>query len=383
MALTLSHYRFGINELAESTHGWHAAEDANPAQGVIAVDVPFLLRFCVQANATGLSNVDNEFQCRKNGGAWQNITTTSTVVKAVAVTPLTEGGNCTKRLSGTGTFESSGAGQTEDGVSGGAANDIVASGNSETECGLQIVGADVAHGDLVEFRLTRDGGVLLDTYSVVPALTVSKLVTTSGDGSSAGVGAATAVGLALFLAIASASGVATAEAVGTTAGTVESGDGSAAGTATAAGVGVSTAASAAASDGTASPAGVGASTASSTAASAGVATATGTGTSTSAATGASSGVATPAAVGVSTALSTGAVAGTSTAAAVGTTAGSTEDGVAQAEGASTALGVGASTCAASAQAGGTVTALAVGEAAIRIVGGRSSRHGPYPYRWPR
>jgi len=172
MALTLSHYRFGIDELTESTHGWHAAEDTNPAQGVILVGVTFLLRFTVQADATGLTNVDNEFQYRKNGGTWTNITTSSTNVVAIAATALTNGSNCTKRLSGTGTFEASAAGQTEDGTSGGTTNDIVASGNSETECGLRLVGADLADDDVIEFRLTRDGGTLLDTYAVVPTLIV-------------------------------------------------------------------------------------------------------------------------------------------------------------------------------------------------------------------
>jgi len=171
MALTLSHFRFGINELLEATHGWHAAEDTSPASGVIALDTTFLLRFCVQANATGLSNVDNEFQYRRNGGTWTNITTTSTFVRAVA-SVLVNGANTTKRLSGTGTFESSSAGVTTDGTSGGTANDIVASGNSETECSLQLRSADVVGGDVLDFRLTRDGGILLDTYAVVPSLTI-------------------------------------------------------------------------------------------------------------------------------------------------------------------------------------------------------------------
>jgi hypothetical protein len=179
VALTLSHYRFGIDELAENTHGWYAAEDTSPAVGVagIPLDTTFLLRFCVQANATGLANVDNEFQYRVNGGTWTNITTTSTVVRAVAAVALTNGGNCTKRLSGTGTFETTGAGQTEDGTSGGTANDIVASGNSETECGLTLRSVDIAGGDVIEFRLTRDGGVLLDAYAVVPTLTVPNAYT--------------------------------------------------------------------------------------------------------------------------------------------------------------------------------------------------------------
>lgn len=173
MAVNLhtTHYRFGIDELAEGTHGWHAAEDANPTQGVIGYGV-FLLRFTVQeTGGTAAANTDNVFEYRKNAGAWQAVTTASTIVRAVAAIPLTNGSACTKRLSGTGTFESSGAGQTEDGTSGGAANDIVASGNSETECGLQIQNADVVGGDVIEFRLTSPDFAV--TNDVVPTLTVA------------------------------------------------------------------------------------------------------------------------------------------------------------------------------------------------------------------
>lgn len=167
--LVTNHYRFGVDELAETTHGWYAAEDANPASGVIPVNTTFLLRFNVQeTGATAAANVDNQFQCSRNGGAFQNITTTSTIVKAVAAAALTDAGNCTKRLSGTGTFESSGAGQTEDGLSGGNNNDIAASGCSETECGLQIVGTDVAAGDILTFRLTSPDFTI--TNNVVPTL---------------------------------------------------------------------------------------------------------------------------------------------------------------------------------------------------------------------
>jgi hypothetical protein len=172
VAVTQSHYRFGIDEGTESTHGWHAAEDANPSAGVIPINTTFLLRFCLQCDGTAQSNVDAEFQVRRNGGAYQNITTSSSIVRAVATVAFANGDNTTKRLSGTGTFESSSAGCTEDGVSGGTAFDIVSNGNGETECSLQIVGADVADGDVLEFRLTRDGGTQLDTYAVTPSLTV-------------------------------------------------------------------------------------------------------------------------------------------------------------------------------------------------------------------
>lgn len=178
MAVNLhtTHFRFGIDELAEDTHGWHAAEDVNPAQGVIAVDTTFLLRFTVQeTGGTAAANTDQQFQCRKNTDPWQDITTTSTIAKAVAAIPFTNGQACTKRLSGTGTFEVSGAGCTEDGLSGGAPNDIAASGNSETECGLQMVGADVAGNDVIEFRLTSPDFTI--TNDVVPSITVAGATT--------------------------------------------------------------------------------------------------------------------------------------------------------------------------------------------------------------
>lgn len=173
VSLHTTHYRFGIDELAESTHGWHAAEDANPAQGVIAVDTNFLLRFTVQeTGGTLASNTDQRFQCNLNGGAFQDITTTSTIVKAVPAAAFADAANCTKRLSGTGTFETTGAGCTEDGLSGGNANDIAASGNSETECGLQIVSGDVVNNDVITFRLTSPDFTI--TNDVVPTLTVSE-----------------------------------------------------------------------------------------------------------------------------------------------------------------------------------------------------------------
>ena len=172
MALSLSHYRFGKVELAENTHGWLAGEDRGVTR-LPGVSGQFLLRCCVQADLLGLNNVDFEWQYRLNGGAWTNITTASSVARTGSTTVFTNGQNCTKRLSGTGTFEASAAGCTHDGTTGGAVNDIVSLGNSETEIGLQIISADTVVGDLVEFRLTRDGGTLLDAYDVVPSLRVA------------------------------------------------------------------------------------------------------------------------------------------------------------------------------------------------------------------
>src|SRR3990167_2033889 len=119
MAVTQSHFRFGINSGTESSHGWHANEDTNPASGVLGLDSTFLLRFTLQCDATLQSNVDPEFRYSLNGGAWTAITAASSVVRAVTTTVFANAANTTKRLSGTGTFESSSQGCTHDGVSGG------------------------------------------------------------------------------------------------------------------------------------------------------------------------------------------------------------------------------------------------------------------------
>ena len=167
--LHVNHFRFGIDELAESTHGWYANEDVNPSH-TWAFNV-FLLRMNEQeTGGTAAANTDGIFQYRKNGGTWTDITTATANVRAVAAAALTNGGACTKRLSGTGTFEASGAGQTEDGSSGGAANDIAASGCSETECGLQFQSADLINGDVIDFQLrSPDWTVTMDVF---PSVTI-------------------------------------------------------------------------------------------------------------------------------------------------------------------------------------------------------------------
>jgi hypothetical protein len=175
VALTQSHYRFGVAELAQNTHGWLAAED-KPV--MLPPGRAFLCRACVQANGTGENNVVMQWRYRLTPkatgipGNWIDITTTSAVVRTGSTTVFTNGQNCTKRLSGTGTFESSAAGCTHDGSAGGASNDIVANGNSETEIGLQLINTDVTVGDVVELRVERAAGVAMNAYTFTPSILV-------------------------------------------------------------------------------------------------------------------------------------------------------------------------------------------------------------------
>src|SRR3990167_2169835 len=179
MAVNLrqTHFRFGKDDGTESAHTFWQNVDTNHSQ-LVDADWTFLLRFTEQeTGVTAAGNTDAQFQYNKNGAGWVDITTTSSVVKAVAVGAFTNGQVCTKRLSGTGTFETSGAGCTEDGSSGGTTNDIVASGNSETEAGLQVVFANVANNDTIQFRFTSPDWTV--TYTITPTLTITVPVNTT------------------------------------------------------------------------------------------------------------------------------------------------------------------------------------------------------------
>lgn len=363
MAVNLhsTHFRFGIDELAEGTHGWHANEDANPAQGVIDTDTTFLLRFTVQeTGATAAGNVDSQFQCRKNTGTWQNITTTSSIAKAVAAAALTNGGNCTKRLGGTGTFESSGAGQTEDGLSGGNANDIAASGNSETECGLQILSADLAGGDVVEFRLTSPDFTI--TNDVVPSITVSGPTIVEADGAATGAATDSVIGRAVWAGVTAAAGVA-ADAVVAVA--LWAGVASSAGVAADSVVSGATAGSTASSAGVTTVDGQGEAGGGSDAAAAGTSEVSGVTAAIAAAGSSASGVGTISGIAAGFALADGSAPGTGLATGVGV---STAQADAFSAGASTPTGIGAALFLGTGQADGLAALSGLSASVIPGVG---------------
>lgn len=165
ISLHQSVFAFGLDDGAESTHTLGTTN----ANLVATADTPFTLRFSVwETGGTDAAKLVQYFQYSHNGGAWTDITTTSSVVKSVAVGAFVNGDDCTRRLGVHGTFEASGDGCTEDGSSGGNQNTIPANGSGETECGIQIVGTDVAQGDSIQFRLRVTGPTTTIVYDVTP-----------------------------------------------------------------------------------------------------------------------------------------------------------------------------------------------------------------------
>jgi hypothetical protein len=147
-----SHFRFGVDSGTEATHPFIATEDLSISQ---RPDFTFLIRFVAQETGnTAAANTDIQLERNLNGGAWGSVTTTSSVVKAVVAAAYADAATTTNRLTGSGGTDTSNAGCSEDGLAGGNNNDIPALGRTESLFSIQIVGADVVHGDVIGLRIT-------------------------------------------------------------------------------------------------------------------------------------------------------------------------------------------------------------------------------------
>jgi trimeric autotransporter adhesin len=170
MALAVAAYRFGSDDGSESTHGWLA--DLNTALSRDKTDAGvFLVRFLVQATGAGQLNCVFQLRCSLDGGAFADVTTTSTGVQAVAAASFLNAANTTSRLGGSGTFETSSAGASEDGSAGGTAFDIVTDGRGECLYSVALVPADLTSVSTITFELQVSGAAF--TQSVTPTINLT------------------------------------------------------------------------------------------------------------------------------------------------------------------------------------------------------------------
>lgn len=173
MAVTLSQtcFQFGNDDGTQATHTFRAAENVNAS---LPVDTNLLLRLGIQeSGGSAAANLVQQFQYQRNGGTWTDVTTSSSVIRAVAVNAFGNGDASTTRLTTlTGSPDTTNANCTEDGSSGGNANDVPASGHSETVLGFQVRSADVVGGDVIAFRVTVSGPTTSITYTRTPSAQV-------------------------------------------------------------------------------------------------------------------------------------------------------------------------------------------------------------------
>ncbi len=163
----------------ETDATWYEAANVD---AIVPVDTTFRQRFVVQETAGGDAGLTQslQIQYRKNNTGWTNITASSPNIKAVNSTKLTDGADTTQQVGG-GTFLTDNN-WVED-VDGVTDTSGVFAGNDEAEAefALQIVGADVNGGDVIELRVVKAGGTVLDAYTNTPEVIVQVVFTALSD----------------------------------------------------------------------------------------------------------------------------------------------------------------------------------------------------------
>lgn len=158
---------------SETTATWIAAQNTNWTQ---AVGNNFRVRFEIEEDGGKAFTLDGRLQYNKNAAGWNNVNGTSANVRAFASPNIADGVATTNQLTASAlTFV---AGSIDE-VDGATAAVSLTSQHTELEFVLQIVSADVAHGDTIELRIT-DAGTALNVYTATPSITVSKVAAALG-----------------------------------------------------------------------------------------------------------------------------------------------------------------------------------------------------------
>jgi len=156
---------------SETAATWIAAANTDWTQNV---DANFRIRFLIQETNGGPNNNSQlQLQYNKNSGGWNDVNGTSSNAQSSLSTHFADDDNTTQQL-GSGTFITPNSGMDEDNGLAGELNDIDFAGNDEVEveyC-LQLLSADVADGDTIQFRVLVDSTAISATNT--PTVTVNE-----------------------------------------------------------------------------------------------------------------------------------------------------------------------------------------------------------------
>lgn len=164
MARSQTHFRWRADDGGEASATWLAAEDVPIS---LARGSQCRLRVGVAMSAGIGSPVVYKLQVSKNGGAHQDVTTSSTVVRAVGTLDgYANHDPTTSQLTAVGTF-TAGTIQSQDGSTTSLA--YVSGGCYDLEWCLLAANENEA-GDQLQFRVVISTGAALDTYSETPVM---------------------------------------------------------------------------------------------------------------------------------------------------------------------------------------------------------------------
>lgn len=149
------------------TATWKAATGTNWTQ---RMDVPLRVRFDCSETGTTAATLAGQLQCNLNGGAFQAVNASSTIVKAVAGANSIDGVATTQQIS-SGTFVA-GSCDAADGLCATTAS-IAQNSHTELEYCIQFVSANMSAGSTVQLRVVRSTATAFGTYTFTPTVQIS------------------------------------------------------------------------------------------------------------------------------------------------------------------------------------------------------------------
>lgn len=165
-----NYFRFRDDDDSEAAATWRELLNIDTIYEAGDLDVNNRLRIGVAETGGNIgANEDVQFQYSLNSGAWTNISTTSSVVKAIATAHFNDMDDTTQQLT-SGGFDGS-TSCSETGECGGNQLDPPANGFSEVELCFQVISGDVSDGDTIDIRVLLD--LALDEWNQVPRITIS------------------------------------------------------------------------------------------------------------------------------------------------------------------------------------------------------------------
>lgn len=169
-------FRWRNDDGTETTATWAAAENANPAQGALALDTNYRIRFEMEETATAspAGGLTPRIQYNKNSAGWINVTTSSLVVRAVTSANVSDGTATTNQIS-TSTRSFLAGTVSADGSAGSV---VMSNQQSEFEYIFQLRSADLVEGDVVQIRVTNVSAPPdVSVYTNTPSYTVGAAAT--------------------------------------------------------------------------------------------------------------------------------------------------------------------------------------------------------------
>jgi len=141
------------------------------------VDTIYLVRFGLEETSGNASkNTEPQLQYNHNGGGFVNCDETSSVVRIVTTSNITDGDDTTQRITSF-TFDSTNEGfDSTTGIAGGPTTDLANDGFEALYC-IQILSADVSDQDTIVLKIvnSNDGDADYDVYNQTdPTITVNE-----------------------------------------------------------------------------------------------------------------------------------------------------------------------------------------------------------------